>query len=568
VDNRPSRLLEAVKSDLSDYVNPTPVGCVDFQPGISYKQFAANLLCHEIIRKYVPKDLGTLAASTYEKFTHANKKCGAWKLQLDDCTDELLVGEFRREIDLFFHPAGRPLVSSYAQILDRARTGPGSSIGAKHFSFYAKMYASPMVTTSPLLYNLYRAYVRLFPLQAEAELLRYCEYGDTSYVSGSRVSFVPKTDTSSRMICVEPNLNMYFQLGLGSLLEERLRSIGIDLSTQPEVNREMARRGSYDNSLSTIDLSSASDSISLRMCKEFLPAWFYQTLVELRSHTTTYKSDRVILNMVSTMGNGFTFPLQTVIFSCIVRAALRAHGLQPVAGENWSVFGDDIICSGGSTTRSVLRLLHILGFSINDSKTFVEGRFRESCGADWLDGRPVRAIYVKSLDSPQDLFVTINMLNVWSSYTGLRLPKAIKLLYDMLPHSMRFRVPFEWPIDSGIRVPRMFINAKYDRNGSIVFKATKAIPSYLRIMDGAFRGPRRVRELLYNPPGLYCSFLLGEWSAHKMAVRLDRCHYVTKLARTPRWDYVPSGTIINGVIVSWRRWYSAVRHSCLVLSES
>lgn len=565
MNNRSSQLLNAVSSDLCKVSQYGPLGCTEIPPGIGYKQFVSSYLEKEIIRKYIPSDSTKQDQVAKDRFLQSNEDCKNWELRLERLMDDYLIGNFQYEIDHFFFPRGDLLFSSYIQILDRARTGPGSSVGAKGQSMYAKLFASPLTTTRQTLYTMYKAYARLFTQFSEAELIRYTEYGDASYVNGSRSRFVPKTDTTSRMICVEPSLNMFFQLGLGQLMEERLRSIGIDLSVQPEVNRRLAQLGSKTGSFATIDLSSASDSISLKMCARFLPQYLYDTLLELRSPFTTIDDKRVELNMISTMGNGFTFPLQTVIFSCVIRAAFRTAGFEPgSAGEDWSVFGDDLICPK-KIFGQVCRLLKLLGFTVNSSKTFHEGPFRESCGADWFYGQPARPIYVKSLDSPQDILVAINSLNAWSAYTGIQLPQAVTYLIGLLPYKYRFTVPFEWNVDSGIRVPLRFASAKNDSNGSKVF--THFIPkaSFLRIGDGSIHGAKRVRELLYNPAGLYCSFLYGELSNYKISVRHDRTRYSTKRSCTPRWDYMPADSLINGVRLSWQQWETAVRLNCRIL---
>jgi len=66
---------------------------------------------------------------------------------------------------------------------------------------------------------------------------------------------------------------MFFQLGVGSMIEARLKTyFGIDirgdLSNQQVLNRALAREGSIGGELATVDLSEASNTIPLRMFSE------------------------------------------------------------------------------------------------------------------------------------------------------------------------------------------------------------------------------------------------------------------------------------------------------------
>jgi len=370
----PNALYSTVTEDVSAFLPLGPVDPSKLPPDVSYRQFVATSLCFDVTRKWVPSDTEEPDRLALEKFLASNKKCRDWCLRLSGSWDEQLFGDFLREIDLFLHPQGEMLFSSYFDFLKVGRTGPGAALGARGNSMYAKLFSSKLTVTSKYLYEMYKSYIQWFPNFSEAEVHRYENYGDPDITTGSRCSFVPKTTSTSRMICVEPSINMFCQLGLGTLLEGRLKDyLNIDLSTQPEKNRRLACLGSKDGSFSTIDLSSASDSISLKLCEMIFPPWFFQTLLELRSNRTVYKGTSIPLNMISTMGNGFTFPLQTVIFSCLIRAAYRSAGIPLFDGlkQNWACFGDDLICDS-RCYRNVIRLLDLLGFTPNPSKTFFE----------------------------------------------------------------------------------------------------------------------------------------------------------------------------------------------------
>jgi hypothetical protein len=559
----PDALYSAIYADVKADLPQGPVVPSKLPPDVSYRHFASASLLYDVTRKWVPEDSSAADAVAREKFLASNKTCRDWKLELTVEKDKLLFGEFQRQLDLFLHPEGNLLYSSYFDILSNGRTGPGSSLGARGNSFYAKLSSSKLTATSLYLYEMYRNYTKLFLLLDEAEVHRHQVYGGALVVKGSRCSFVPKTQDVSRMICVEPSVNMFCQLGLGALLEQRLKDLfNLDLAVQPSRNRLLAQVGSKTGSFATIDLSSASDSISLKLCETVLPGWFFQTLLELRSPSTSIDGVTVPLNMISTMGNGFTFPLQTLLFSCLIRAAYRVEGVSLRDGRefNWACFGDDLVVDT-QCADSVLRLLNILGFTPNSSKTFLEGPFRESCGADWLNGRPVRSVFIKRLRSPQDIFVAVNLLNTWSAYTGIPLINGINYLLSGLRTSpTKFYVPFDENNDSGIRVPSTAITwrPKRDMNLSILYKRFIPSPKVIRIGEGNIHCPRGIRKLIYNPAGLLNSFLLGELVGCKIAVRHDRIHYNHKLRCTPYWDYMPSDSLNNGYRLSWQQWETAV----------
>lgn len=524
-------------------------------PGCSYKQFASAYLRHSIIRKWIPDDTRDADAAALASFTSANNRCREWTYSPDSELYHSLFGEVRRIIDDFLHPGGEFLVQSYFDILSSGRPGPGVSVGAHGTSYYTKYFASNLTTTSAYLYDEYKRYCAWIPTLSEAECQRYESIGIPSIVSGSRCSFVPKTSATSRMICIEPSLNMYYQLGLATLLESRLRSyFHIDLKSQPQCNHRLGYTGSIDGSFATIDLSSASDSISLRLCEALFPKWFFELLLTLRSHTTLINGKDVPLYMLSTMGNGFTFPIQTIIFAAVTKAVYNFSGLT----DDPAVFGDDIVCRSSSFLR-IVKLLNLMGFSVNPSKTFSEGGFRESCGADWFYGQPVRPVFVRKLTSPWDIMVAINQLNDWSAYTGIALCNSIQFLLSQLSRRFISYVPFEENNDCGIRVPTAFFDPKRDRNQSYAYKAWGRRPSRIKIREGSIHAPRGLPgSILYNPSGLYCSFLFGELVSYTIMVRHNLKSYMSKLRCTPRWDYIPVGSLTNGVRLSWQQWETAV----------
>jgi hypothetical protein len=421
-------------------------------------------------------------------------------------------------------------------------------------------------------------------LWADAESNRELSFGEIGFCEGSRFHFVPKDDSTSRLIAIEPSLNMFYQLGLGGLLEKGLSSsFGLDLSIQPQINQLVARVGSVTDSLCTIDLSNASDSLGIPMLKWALPGSFMNYLMALRSPCGTLMGERVVLHMVSTMGNGFTFPLETLVFTCIVLSAIHSHRIRPDRPNRdfglveevrkhpetfatvcsdmknryglWGVFGDDITCHREVAQR-VLRLLDLLGFEVNREKSYVEGPFRESCGRDFFKGHDVRGVYIKSLHNVESRYAAINALNVWSAKTGIALVNAIQLLRGSVPEVF---VPPEENHDAGIRVPFSFIQVSLPRNANqaVIYNRRVSKPAVIRIGDGDIRVPVGSKERIYNPQGLLLAFLAGSVKQGRIMVRQTKTRYRTKRGVTPRWNYIPPTSDI-ALLCGFPRWESAV----------
>jgi len=238
---------------------------------------------------------------------------------------------------------------------------------------------------------------------------------DPIVVRGNRLGFVPKTALIKRPIGVEPGINVFYQKAYGRLLKQRLKRSGLDIPTLQPKHRQLAREASVSEHLATIDLSSASDTVSRVLVEFLLPADWFFALDSLRStHTLIPKgfissSERwVRLEKFSSMGNCFTFELETLIFSALVHSVLKLTGRPHEAGVDYSIYGDDILVETSSAPL-VVKALNFSGFTTNNRKTFVSGPFRESCGGDFFSGVDVRPHYLEEL--PHEPMQYIAMAN-------------------------------------------------------------------------------------------------------------------------------------------------------------
>ena len=268
---------------------------------------------------------------------------------------------------------------------------------------------------------------------------------DFAVVGGNRFTVVPKTALAMRGICVEPSLNVYYQLGVGRAISQRLRwAYGWSKETVQQYHRWLARVGSLTGSNATIDLSSASDTICKNLVRLLLPRDWHDLLCQLRSPKTRIQGRWLHLEKFSSMGNGFTFELETLIFYSLATVLGRLHGVVEdfCPGSTTSVFGDDIIVPKMLGPHMV-RALEFFGFSVNTDKTFLDGPFRESCGGDYFRGVNVRPYYVKeAINTPARTIAVINGLHrferadincsryplqaAWRPWLINRLPRAIR----------------------------------------------------------------------------------------------------------------------------------------------
>lgn len=564
MSRQPIVLYQSLLEDLSVHLPSSVISdlsrgvAVDAWPDITPKQYACLSLGKAFYKKFIDETEPEADERALSKFLEVNDLCGAWRYEPEFSWEEEALGTVKRHLERFFHPRTRCIIPNLNYLFEVGRNGPGASVGSIGQDDYTKMYSSSLSTTSQGLYRAYRTSITAHKDLLDAEEIRYEELGEPLLVEGNRLTFVPKQRDISRVICIEPTLNMYAQLGLASLLEERLkRYFGIDLATQPDKNRELARLGSLnERTFCTIDLSSASDSMSLKMLRFILPEDVMSYLEILRSPSSMLPNGKQVqLNMVSTMGNGFTFPLQTALFAAVVSASYDMHSLERVCGErdgvgNFGVFGDDLIVDY-RVYNTVCRLLILLGFRINAEKSFHEGPFRESCGADYFRGQLVRGVYVKTLRTSQSRAIVLNRLHDWSSVTNVYLPKLTRMLFGSIPK--RFVPPWE-NHDAGIQVPFWLVGRMRRSKDlqSILYRKwePRARRIDLRDISELARNGR-----IYNPSGLYLSFLRGHVRNEQITLRQRELLYVTKTRVAPCWDQ-PRKVLVPDT--RWQQWNTAV----------
>lgn len=302
------------------------------------------------------------------------------------------------------------------RILELARPGGGVSIGTVHrnrVSLPFKLGETSLCSTpdalpyAVMLVGGSKAWSELH-VRDHGRGLVGVQYETTPY---NRLAFVPKDASTLRSIAVEPSLNVCLQLGVHGYLLQRLKGVGVDLRSQ-ERNQRLAKCGAAGwqsaDPLATLDLSAASDSMSRELVRRLLPTTWYEFLDALRSKYFRWKGGEPIeYQKWSSMGNGYTFALESLIFWALARACLTMTNCE----QEVAVYGDDIIIPR-SAALLMIEILKYTGFSINRDKTFVTGPFRESCGSDFFGSQQVTPVYIRNRSHlrPTDIYRVVNGL--------------------------------------------------------------------------------------------------------------------------------------------------------------
>lgn len=270
-------------------------------------------------------------------------------------------------------------------------------------------------------------------------------------VRGNKLVFVPKNYKTERAITPEPAGNIFLQKGVGAMLRSFLLRVGIDLDDQSN-NQSLARRALREG-LATLDLKSASDSVTTALIYLLLPPEWAIFLDDLRSQDTrlpdgTWVHDKLF----SSMGNGFTFELESLIFWAICSVEAEVAGVKGAV----SVYGDDIIVPA-SISQDTIESLAFFGFQVNSSKSFTSGPFYESCGAHYYCGVDVQPVYQKEpvndlaslvrfhnrlyrwqVRCGHELFTEL-LTSIRARYRGIRQPSSVEGDFGFLCPNDEFR---------------------------------------------------------------------------------------------------------------------------------
>lgn len=339
--------------------------------------FADDYLLTEVLKKSSALPLGRdLEAGAVQSFFEAEERCSDTNDRMFAENHPVWFSDFKRMIARILGP----LTSSRLnRMVGAMRFGPGATTNVKGFGLVLSYKFDKQLTLTEPLYPFFRSIV--------GDNWWFHQSGTHEIVSGNKFTTVPKNAKQRRGICVEPPLNIWCQLGVGADIRKCLKRFGFDLDDQG-VNQRLAMLANKLR-LATIDLSQASDSTARLLVSEAFPEEWNHLLCLSRCERTQIDGESVHLEKFSSMGNGYTFEVESLIFTALA--------LTMVPAAEWagvSVYGDDIIVPQRYAS-TYIEALNYLGFEVNRSKSFLAGDFFESCGTDWFKGQNVRPFYLR-----------------------------------------------------------------------------------------------------------------------------------------------------------------------------
>jgi hypothetical protein len=424
----------------------------------SAQDFRKDYLAANILRKYPGFDIdgASCKLAAMEKFVQSEDVCRETNMRLRAFRRGLLTA-----VEAQVGPVISRIRSNIAfalgaldlnEVFEGCRWGPGmtSANSADAVSAYDKFDVVPEATAGCLPY----AWCAINCTPTWAQALLGSDYPCSilpsfiSRVHGNRVTTVPKDALVDRTIAIEPQMNIYLQRGVGECIRQRLKRVGVDLDKGQTRNGQLARVGAENGSYATIDLSSASDTVSFELVKTLLPEEWFDLLNALRSHRyclTKKKDDPVrTYEKFSSMGNGFTFELETLIFWAVAKGCLSELD---VDASDLCIYGDDIIVPVIGF-RLVVAALDFLGFSVNEKKTFATTPFRESCGEHFFGRLDVKPVYLDAVPGTSlEVIALANQMVLaamrWGEYGALHgvFKRAREVLISGLPECDRLYGP-------------------------------------------------------------------------------------------------------------------------------
>lgn len=299
-------------------------------------------------------------------------------------------------------------------------------------------------------------------------------------------ALVEKSYKALRLILPNTFIGAFRTAGLGQMITDRLKvHCGLDISKLQSIHNLLVKGASRDRKLVTADLTAASDSITYELLERLIPPDWLSELNLGRIPKIELRGEVFHASTFMTMGIGFTFPLQTLVFYALLRSIAGAAEIR----GRISVYGDDLIYPRNlhKYVASIFPKLHLI---INEGKTYVNTYFRESCGADCYHGSDVRPFNPEGQHQMLCrkryvvfLYKTINgLLQRWNP---LEIPGTVTYLLAeiLLVDGKILQVPPSFPDESGLKT-----NSPIASHNFAPVRRSKTIQgfsfSYLRVVNG------------------------------------------------------------------------------------
>lgn len=330
-------------------------------------------------------------------------KCETEVKTWGDTVSETLLGEFRSAFLRLWGDVCHSLDTKVSQGEMVPRHGPGAT--ADRLQGNQKWNQAEWTRR---LEGYFPSADFLIPNHRYWEALDTVDFREPGRERPVKVTLVPKTPKTPRIIAVEPTCMQYAQQALLGLLvphvDDSVTHSLIGIRDQGP-NQTLAQVGSIDGSLATLDLSEASDRVSNKLIQYAFKPYSHLSgaLQACRSRRASVpgRTRPITLAKFASMGSAVCFPVEAMVFSTIaiigIERQLRRQ-LRPLEIHNLKgsvrVYGDDIIVPT-DMTLSVIGALSDFGLKVNRHKSFWTGKFRESCGREYYDGNDVSIVRVR-----------------------------------------------------------------------------------------------------------------------------------------------------------------------------
>lgn len=312
-------------------------------------------------------------------------------------------------------------------------------------------------------------------------------------------NFVSKTYMTDRPTFKSVVGDIAIQCGIGDVLTTSLRSSGYDVSTLPDTHKELARLGSISGLTATFDMKGGSDNVYLELGKYMVPELTFDIMAAARCSKLRIDDQVIDLPIMATAGNGFCFPLETIIFLSLQMGILSYFGVKPkiakrqVRGASYryirktsyhsicSTFGDDVIIPTFAA-KTFIEVFDKLGIILNLEKSFFTGSFRESCGGHYLNGHDVNCFNSKTVPTPENTYEIQKFLNGIRRFgydnnrSTWRHPDLASLWFGILQTTGGLNKDFGIHASSG----GLVINQGVDSDSGVLIPRTYSVTSYVR----------------------------------------------------------------------------------------
>lgn len=302
----------------------------------------------------------------------------------------------------FFQPRFRP------------KNGPGSVANGKApwQRYKPTRYYKSLDSVIPYDRMFYHSDRHLFDCWSEWFGLSFGSYATAKLIA------VPKDSRGPRLISSEQSEYMSYQQcyrrEIVPHVENHHFTRGQVSFTDQSINGRLALSSSIDGKLATLDLSKASDLLSLDLVDAlFDETHIHHALMNTRSTRTKTPLGNQILRKFAPMGSALCFPIQAITYYALIVGRLCAIGVkQGVAARSVYVYGDDIIVPT-KYVHEAIEVLEAVGLRVNYDKSCYTGKFRESCGVDAFKGVDVTPTKIKKLWNPKpDVQTTVSWLAI------------------------------------------------------------------------------------------------------------------------------------------------------------